>query len=237
VAGGFERAHMTALRALLEPGAQVVDVGANIGLVTCVLAHAVGPRGRVLAIEPLAVCRAKLELNLARNNLEARVQLLPLCAGARLDEVELHVIDGNEEYAAVGGIAHPSAIGDRRIERCSSDTLDAICARYSVRPALVKVDTEGHEGGVLHGMATLLADARPTLSLELVPDLLRAAGSNLREVLELLAAAHYDLIDLCAQPARVECIGVGAYHQFLALPRERSREGAARVAAAVVTRS
>ena len=55
------------LHATLRTGDVVVDVGANTGWYTLLAATAVGPSGRVVAIEPAASTRAALERNLSRN--------------------------------------------------------------------------------------------------------------------------------------------------------------------------
>src|SRR6478672_526696 len=40
------------IRAFLKPGMNVIDIGANIGEYSLFLADLVGPRGRVIAVEP-----------------------------------------------------------------------------------------------------------------------------------------------------------------------------------------
>src|SRR5919197_6394884 len=46
--GGFERAELEHARELARPGTTAIDVGANVGVYSVVLARAVGPEGRVL---------------------------------------------------------------------------------------------------------------------------------------------------------------------------------------------
>jgi hypothetical protein len=50
--GLYERAEIAVLRAILSPGDTVVDIGANVGYLTMVAARAVGPTGRIVAVEP-----------------------------------------------------------------------------------------------------------------------------------------------------------------------------------------
>src|ERR687885_83981 len=50
--GGFEQAELEAAREHARAGSTAIDVGANVGVFTVVLARAVGPAGRVLAFEP-----------------------------------------------------------------------------------------------------------------------------------------------------------------------------------------
>src|SRR4051812_4112055 len=54
---------------VLRPGDTVVDVGANIGAFAVVAASIVGPRGRVIAFEPVAETFQCLTENVALNGL------------------------------------------------------------------------------------------------------------------------------------------------------------------------
>ena len=47
-----DRAELKLMRSIVTPGMTVVDVGANIGILTLELARLVGPKGRVYAFEP-----------------------------------------------------------------------------------------------------------------------------------------------------------------------------------------
>lgn len=66
----YEEPSVDRLVRLSPPGACVVDVGANIGLVSLKLAEAVSEGGEVLAFEPSAWSRDRLARNLALNAAE-----------------------------------------------------------------------------------------------------------------------------------------------------------------------
>lgn len=63
----FEHKEIELLCSLVEPGDHVLDIGANIGLHTLYLSQAVGPDGRVIAVEPdpdnLRILRNNIETN------------------------------------------------------------------------------------------------------------------------------------------------------------------------------
>jgi FkbM family methyltransferase len=58
---------LEALAAMVRPGDLIVDVGANIGYLTCYFAHLAGPSGEVRAIEPSPFMAALLGRNIAHN--------------------------------------------------------------------------------------------------------------------------------------------------------------------------
>ena len=72
------------LRAHTPPGGVFVDVGANVGTYTMVMARHVGPTGTVIAIEPHPVTLARLAFNRAASRL-AHVYIVAAAAGARAE--------------------------------------------------------------------------------------------------------------------------------------------------------
>src|ERR1700690_3891326 len=60
---------MVVFRSLLAPGGTAIDVGANLGFVTTMLASIVGPTGRVVSFDPSPAVFAKLEKTIAANGL------------------------------------------------------------------------------------------------------------------------------------------------------------------------
>src|SRR5260221_10724280 len=54
----------------LKPGSTVVDIGANVGAFSILAASIVGPRGRVLAFEPINKTFERLRKNVALNGLK-----------------------------------------------------------------------------------------------------------------------------------------------------------------------
>src|SRR3954447_8262154 len=59
----------TLFRALIRPGATVLDIGAHVGYYTLLSARAAGRRGRVIAFEPHPANAGLLRVNVQRNRL------------------------------------------------------------------------------------------------------------------------------------------------------------------------
>ena len=73
--GTYEPELQAALRELIQPGAVIYDVGANIGYVSLLLAKAAGPEGHVYAFEALPANADQWRRNVALNGMEARLSL------------------------------------------------------------------------------------------------------------------------------------------------------------------
>jgi FkbM family methyltransferase len=151
--GEYEPEVTETIRSILRPGDFAVDLGANHGWFSVVMARAVGASGAVWAIEPGAAMVAALQSNLELNpGLPVTVHRLAVAdAGG---EVLLHHFSDLPH-----GHASTSALGREAFdtERVRCVVLDELLAGAGAPPALVKMDVEGSELKVLQGATALLA--------------------------------------------------------------------------------
>lgn len=85
----FERRTQNALRRLVQPSSLVLDIGANIGAHSLLLAQLVGPSGRLLCFEPTDYAFTKLSRNLALNPVIAERVTTYHCFLAATDDVKV----------------------------------------------------------------------------------------------------------------------------------------------------
>jgi FkbM family methyltransferase len=185
--GEYEPLVTHTVRQLLRPGDVAVDVGANHGWYSLVMAHAVGPAGAVHAIEPLPPLTAALRRNLALNpGLEVEVHAV--AAGAEQGTLELHVFPdlphGHTSAATLGRDRYETHTVPRR-------RLDEL---LPAAPTLVKVDVEGYEPEVVAGSTGLLAsDAEPMWLIEVNRETAAAFGRAPEAALAPLEGHGYAL--------------------------------------------
>ena len=77
------------LEGFLRPGDFVLDVGANTGYFSLQASKLVGPKGQVVAIEPVPSINAAMTRNLEANNC-SNVRLLNLVASDAPGEIEIY---------------------------------------------------------------------------------------------------------------------------------------------------
>jgi len=143
-----------ALTRLADPGETALDLGANIGYASLVLARAVGPTGRVVCFEP----NPRI-LPLLRANVESWSSLP--AAPIHIETVAISDSDGegvlsfpeeyarNESVATLGLGTDGVAVKVRRLDS------------FGISSAgVMKVDVEGHEAEVFNGAQNLLDGKR-----------------------------------------------------------------------------
>ena len=186
VLGIYERKMTQLIQSHVRPGDTAIDVGANLGYYTLLLARGVGPQGRVIAFEPDPDNFSLLERNVSANGYGDRVK----CVQAALSD--------HEGTLRLFRAPDP---GDHRIYDSHDGrpflevpvtTLDSVCAGGGVD--LIKMDIQGAEGLALRGMAGVIeASDSLTLFTEFWPHGLRLAGRQPTDYLADLVDAGFDL--------------------------------------------
>lgn len=182
---GLEPGTGDVLRRLVQPGMVVADVGANIGLLTLIMAWAAGPGGKVIAFEPEAIPRANLEKMRHLNGL-SWVEVRDQAVGAQAGQLTFHVSDiiGHSSLYAL-----PETEGSREIQ-VEVVRLDAVAPAQ--RMDVVKIDVEGAELDVLAGMSGLIAKNKDlAVVAEFGPEHLRRVGQTPAQWFKAFADAGF----------------------------------------------
>ncbi len=143
---------------IVQAGDTVLDIGANIGLVTLWLSHLVGPEGRVHAFEPQPPLQDMLQQSLERNQV-ANVTLHRFALGCQAGQMELCIPNGN---AGCASLVRERTEATRERVSVRVETLDRVMQQESPESIrLVKIDVEGFEEQVFQGSQELLQRIRP----------------------------------------------------------------------------
>jgi len=180
--------HFTKLvKHLVSPGAQVIDVGANFGLNTVVLAKQVGATGVVLAIEPLRVIFQQLCGNCFLNGLP-NVITLHAAVGSEPSVIEMNPVN----YFLKGWNFGDNQVGSGG-ERVQLITLDSL-GLPSV--SFIKIDVQGSELDVLHGARQTISSGRPFIFIEIEEPQLKQRGTSSEAVIQHIISLGYLLIHI-----------------------------------------
>lgn len=155
------------LQKVLQPGDEVIDVGADIGLFALAVRRCVGESGKISVIEPNPRLNQGLQRHIELNHLE-NIHIYPVAlsnfegtASLYFSEQQLSsgslqkAINSDEESIGIQSIPVNVTIGDRLLP--------------DAQPRLIKLDIEGAEFLALQGLAKLVEQHLPLIIYEFIP--------------------------------------------------------------------
>lgn len=136
----------------LRPADVLYDIGANVGVVSC-LAGTQLTDGEVVAFEPYRPNSKRLMENLSRNLPQDRYLVVSKAAAASTGTVPFSVPDDGEPSAQVGHIALDGA--ENSVPAIMGD--EFVSGSDITPPTVMKIDVEGAESEVLDGFEKTLS--------------------------------------------------------------------------------
>lgn len=173
-------------RNYVKEGMHVVDIGSNLGYYALLAATLVGPKGRILAIEPEPQNYKLLTMNMIANHIQ-NIDTVQCAVGSKNGTSELYLtktLNTNSLIPPVDG----SAIASIQVK---VKTLDALLAELDFpKVDFVRMDIEGGEIAVIKGMQNTLKQYKPAILIELHRD--RVGTDSIVKLLKSLKAFGYD---------------------------------------------
>ncbi|WP_447762569.1 FkbM family methyltransferase [Sphingopyxis panaciterrae] len=163
-------------------GSVVIDVGANLGYFTLLLADLTGPEGRVLSFEPNPKLAGLLDKSLQVNGFTGFTDLHRIALGAGESALRLEVQDsspGGGRVLLPGAERSPNTTTEVEVPVRRLDTIG-----HALAAEFIKIDVEGFEQQVWHGMTGILKQKKPlTIFMEFTVQRYADAEGFLAEVL------------------------------------------------------
>jgi FkbM family methyltransferase len=171
------------VRRVLQPGENVIDIGANYGVYTLPMAQKVGVSGHVWAFEPSASTAQFLAQGIEANGFgHVTLEQKAVSSAPGSAQLALHV------HSELRSIVH-GAVPSGGSEKVSLVTLDDCMDRFRWRDIdLIKIDAEGEEVNIVKGGRRFFACLSPLVQYELRKN---AADMNF-ELIRDFAAIGYD---------------------------------------------
>lgn len=173
---------LRALLDLLRRGDFAVDVGANAGVVSVIMASLCGHEGSVVAYEPNTALAGVFARNFRLNPGLKAPRLVHCALSDRPGEISFYLGAGHE-YGSMARSAAQNGVEHKVRAVRLDDELDGLPT-----PRLVKIDTEGAEIRVLKGAPKLLASDAEILC-ELHPYAWGELGHTKEELVDLVESS------------------------------------------------
>jgi FkbM family methyltransferase len=221
---------------VLRPGDCAIDIGANYGMHTLPMADAVGPRGRVLAFEPIPHVNEKLTARIRDVGKRDIVELHRVALSDHSGHAEFNVVVADVGYSGLKAKPYPFETGKQLI-RVAVERLDRFTEQHdSIR--FIKIDVEGAEFPVLRGATKTLQTHRPVVVFESAKEeSARAYGYTANELFEFFAGLDYELRDILGCPFLAEHWASFSPWYVVATPAENAGVLATALAASIAEHS
>ncbi len=209
----YEPLQTKLVKQLVKSGDTALDLGANIGYYTLLLARQVGAEGHVIAFEPdpdnLALLRKNLDAN-GYTNVTVEAKAVSDAPG----EVKLYKENWNDATPSLWESTHCTT--SVPVECVRLDDLLAGDDGALPHVDFIKMDIEGAEGKALRGMRALL-DANPdvTIMTEYLPSVLENLGTRPLNFLTELKDRGYTLYNIDEEAGTLEPLEPEAFqHRY-----------------------
>lgn len=181
------------LKRALRPGLVAVDVGANVGIHTIVMAKRVGPEGQVFAFEPNPIVFSRLSENIKLNNFTNIVPFKYALSDMH-GSIILHTFRDGLPRQGMSGFYTNVPENERVDVPVDVATFDSLVETLNIKQMdLVKIDTEGNDFKVLRGMQKSIARFRPEIIFEYLRDEWGRSGHTWEDALEFFTNLNYSL--------------------------------------------
>jgi len=151
--GQREMDHYKMLQEILVPGLKVLDIGANIGYYAIMESLAVGPTGRITAIEPMLPNINMLKRNIALNNAN-NIEVIHGAVSKSTGTAKMFLSARSNLHTF-----HREGSALTYLDPTPVDvptmTLHDAGKRSKSRPELIRMDVEGHEVEILRQLVDL----------------------------------------------------------------------------------
>jgi FkbM family methyltransferase len=173
----------------------LLDIGAFHGAFS--LAFAAGaPWRKIVAVDASPIAFARLLYNVHKNNF---TNIRPLeCALS--DEAGVLRMHYEWEQAVAAGTGEGPPLLIRKLSG------DDLCRDLAFVPDIIKIDTEGHEVKIVHGLAETIARHKPLVFLEIHPLRIQEEKDDINDLLGTFARSRYRTFSTDGTPISSESI-------------------------------
>jgi len=216
--GAFRPRVSALLNRMLKPGQVAVDIGANIGMHTIIMANRVGPTGRVVVFEPDPHPLARLKRNLALNGVDW-VDTVQAAVSARSETRTFYLHD-----ESIGNYANASLVAanvgkDTPSIEMKVVALDEWLAGNALpRLDVVKLLAQGEEWNALQGMKGAIARFRPKIFFLYEPSYWHRQDVELMDAVRFFRGFGYAVHGVEFGPRREVTADIAKGQVFLATP-------------------
>lgn len=177
------------LRENLKEGDTFIDIGAYIGYYSILARNIVGESGKVIAFEPnpesYKLLKKNFEMNGYTNCIAENIAL-----SDEVGFVKLFIGKYTDDSSSLFSVEN---VDKSRYVTVKTMIFDKYCEIYKISPNFIKIDAEGAEYRILHGMQKVIDVHKPNLLMEIHPKHMESQGISIRSLFDFLMEKEYKI--------------------------------------------
>jgi FkbM family methyltransferase len=189
----FEYATLSLIRSIIKPDFIILDIGANIGLHSLVMAASLSEKGKIYAFEPIKKTYDILSENVRINGLENKIALFNIGLSDRNGMIDFSIPSSTtvkeDDLDAFYAINYDQNILN---ESAKVATLDTWISTQNIQKVdLIKIDVEGAELLCFQGAVSFFETHKPIIIMECQESHLKRFDHSIFELLQFLSQFGY----------------------------------------------
>ena len=216
--GAFRPEVSKLINRMLRPGQVAIDIGANVGMHSVIMANRVGPTGHVVVFEPDPHPMGRLRRNMALNGIDW-VTTVEAAVSARSETRTFYLHDDS-----IGNFANASLVAANVGKQTASVEMQVVSIDEWMRDNplprvdVVKLLAQGEEYNALQGMRGLIERDRPKIFFLYEPSYWHRQDLELMDAVKFFAGHGYGVQEVEFRSRR-EVVGeIPKGQVFLATP-------------------
>jgi FkbM family methyltransferase len=216
--GAFRPEVSRLINRMLRPGQVAIDIGANVGMHSVIMANRVGPTGHVVVFEPDPHPMGRLRRNMALNGIDW-VTTVEAAVSARSETRTFYLHDDT-----IGNFANASLVAANVGKQTASVEMQVVSIDEWMRDNplprvdVVKLLAQGEEYNALQGMRGLIERDRPKIFFLYEPSYWQRQDLELMDAVKFFAGHGYGVQEVEFRSRR-EVVGeIPKGQVFLATP-------------------
>lgn len=219
----YEADNISFFKRTIKKNDVILDIGAQIGLMTKLFSELTGSGGKVFSFEPTPFTFSILKKTIAFNNIGAIAHPVQAAVSDKKGKAIFNVSDVAIDAAnSLSTVKRDKLVSGIEVDVTS---VDSFAKEQDLKKIdFIKIDAEGAEYHVLLGAAETLEKKQAIVNLALHPRAIADFNSSLEEIFDFIKNKDYDLIFKSRQMSREEFCSQTNLFDVQLLPKNQKWE-------------
>ena len=202
VNGIYDPNLVVVLNNLLPKEGTLIDAGANMGYVSLLASCNLSENGKIYALEPSQRDFERLIDNVSINHLSKVISCHNIALSDKTGTAKLMIaVEERSALNTLGSAFSFKGVEKAKVEDVKTMSLDEFIINEGIEHVdVVKLDLEGSELKALQGAINTIQRYRPAVILGVNQNALKASGTSLDEIEQMLKTLHYRAYKIVSTP-------------------------------------